>query len=363
MDEAEFGDLSNTVVSFPVKLFALLEQEGEEMELIQWVSHGLCFRILNPDRFAAEIVPKYFKQTKLTSFQRQLNLYGFRRIAKGPDQGCYFHPKFQYNRRDLLHEVKRLPEKGSLPSYDEFITSMSTLPIEPIAAKSRKRSFQDSTMQGSNKRFEANNQISPSFNTMYPYSIVQPGLDKRSPAHLPPNATSFTVQQQKGFPGGVKHPTSATNAVLPQVSRTMSKLTMNIGYGRNVYPSNNPIFPGGSTFSDINHYNSSSDSSDQQEIAIGKYLRPAANTFSVENAISSDVFARDISCFDEDNFTDAEMMELMSTQIISSQSSIADMYHDNDINADDELDMLDFFAEDLTQSMHATPTGSLSPAH
>ena len=43
--------------------------------------------------------------TKLTSFQRQLNLYGFRRLTKGDHHGACFHPKFQRDRDDLLLEV------------------------------------------------------------------------------------------------------------------------------------------------------------------------------------------------------------------------------------------------------------------
>lgn len=49
--------------------------------------------------------------TKYTSFQRQLNLYGFRRLSKGEDQGSYFHPKFQRNRKDLLPEIRRVTGK------------------------------------------------------------------------------------------------------------------------------------------------------------------------------------------------------------------------------------------------------------
>lgn len=61
MNDSDY-DFANSALSFPQKLFALLEQEGDEAELIQWVNHGYCFRILNPDIFANEIVPKYFKR-------------------------------------------------------------------------------------------------------------------------------------------------------------------------------------------------------------------------------------------------------------------------------------------------------------
>jgi hypothetical protein len=54
----------------------------------------------------------------MTSFQRQLNLYGFRRVTKGDDVGAYYHPKFQRGRRDLIAEIKRLPGKSTTP-YDD----------------------------------------------------------------------------------------------------------------------------------------------------------------------------------------------------------------------------------------------------
>lgn len=58
----------------------------------------------------------------MTSFQRQLNLYGFRRVTKGEDTGSYYHPKFQRGRRDLISEIKRLPGKAP-QSHDAKIAS------------------------------------------------------------------------------------------------------------------------------------------------------------------------------------------------------------------------------------------------
>ncbi len=53
---------------------------------------------------------------KFSSFQRQLNLYGFRKIVKGRESGCYMHPSFLRDRPDLLSEVRQ-DVKGTLQLY------------------------------------------------------------------------------------------------------------------------------------------------------------------------------------------------------------------------------------------------------
>lgn len=56
---------------------------------------------------------RFFKQTKLTSFQRQLNLYGFRRITQGPDAGAYYHEMFLKGRPGLSQRMARQKVKGT----------------------------------------------------------------------------------------------------------------------------------------------------------------------------------------------------------------------------------------------------------
>lgn len=60
-------------------------------DIVSFYSHGRAFGVHDMERFIEEVMPKYFKQSKWNSFARQLNLYGFMRLASGPDSGGYYH--------------------------------------------------------------------------------------------------------------------------------------------------------------------------------------------------------------------------------------------------------------------------------
>jgi len=83
---------------FPKQLLEVLSDKNST-GIIEWLPHGHAFAIKNTDRFSVEVMPK-FTRGKLTSFQRQLNLYGFRKVTKGADCKAgalvYFHPAFKY---------------------------------------------------------------------------------------------------------------------------------------------------------------------------------------------------------------------------------------------------------------------------
>jgi HSF-type DNA-binding len=66
---------------FPRRLYEMLETETKNMEtsaaypsIISWSLSGKAFRIVNVSDFASVILPKYFRTTKFSSFQRNLNL-------------------------------------------------------------------------------------------------------------------------------------------------------------------------------------------------------------------------------------------------------------------------------------------------
>lgn len=68
------------MMSFPLKLYEMLERVEAEgcQDVVSWQSHGRCFLVHDVARFK-ETLPNFFKLSKIASFQRQLNLYGFQR--------------------------------------------------------------------------------------------------------------------------------------------------------------------------------------------------------------------------------------------------------------------------------------------
>ncbi|CAM9442606.1 unnamed protein product [Ectocarpus sp. 6 AP-2014] len=96
---------------FAQKLFTLVEEE--DSEIVEWLPDGLAFRVKDIQRFSCEVLEKYFNHSKFTSFQRQLNLYQFKR-RKGAHAGAFHHPSFRRGQRHLLSKVRRQKVKRDL---------------------------------------------------------------------------------------------------------------------------------------------------------------------------------------------------------------------------------------------------------
>lgn len=95
-----------------------MEVEGAgRSDVISFVASGRAFAIHKPDKFFKDIVPLYFRQSRLSSFKRQLNLYGFELINTGPARGGYFHELFVKDRPELCRRMRRVAVKVA-PSSD-----------------------------------------------------------------------------------------------------------------------------------------------------------------------------------------------------------------------------------------------------
>jgi len=99
--------------SFPEKLFQLLDDTYKEnkSDIVSFLPHGRAFVIYKQHKFIKDIAPKYFRFSKLTSFQRQLNMYGFRRVTLGSDAGAYYHTHFLRENPSFCTQIKRVKSK------------------------------------------------------------------------------------------------------------------------------------------------------------------------------------------------------------------------------------------------------------
>ncbi|CAJ0946042.1 unnamed protein product [Ranitomeya imitator] len=96
--------------------------------------NGQSFLVLDEQRFAKEILPKYFKHNNMASFVRQLNMYGFRKVVHvdsgivkqerdGPVE--FQHPFFIQGQDELLENIKRKVRLRFLISASNTPTSHS----------------------------------------------------------------------------------------------------------------------------------------------------------------------------------------------------------------------------------------------
>lgn len=124
LEETDFLDTNmnrsnrgGVTMLFPEKLYQLLSLPPEVVDpaIISWAPHGRCFSVHQAREFTRSLLPNYFNHNAITSFQRQLNLYGFKRITKSgsKDQGHYYHELFLRGRPELCRRMRRQKIKGT----------------------------------------------------------------------------------------------------------------------------------------------------------------------------------------------------------------------------------------------------------
>ncbi|KXN71796.1 winged helix DNA-binding domain-containing protein [Conidiobolus coronatus NRRL 28638] len=113
--------------------------EDPRCNTLQWDSEGKSFLITDYDRFEKYTLPNCFNNSSVTSFIRQLNLYGFKRTSDGrklrgtaPNNFSSFaHQNFVQGQPHLIAKIKRQPrasKRGVFLLYPNEPTN-STPPV------------------------------------------------------------------------------------------------------------------------------------------------------------------------------------------------------------------------------------------
>ncbi|OBZ65652.1 Heat shock factor protein [Grifola frondosa] len=132
------------VPPFLQKLYEIVNDPRNE-ELIRWSENGDSFYVLNHEKFAREVLGRWFKHQKFASFVRQLNMYGFHKIphlqqgvlkSETDTEPWHFeHPHFHQGQPDLLCLIqrKKQPVHGVVDDLDIHEAVNAAAPLATLS--------------------------------------------------------------------------------------------------------------------------------------------------------------------------------------------------------------------------------------
>lgn len=129
------SDLHRNENTFPRKVYRMLQdvETNGNHHIVSWINDGTAFQVHDPDAFVQEILPLYFDQSLYESFRRQLNMYSFTRITRGPRKGTCYHKDFIQSDPSRLDKItRRRKTKNKIHTKKKPSSTRTTLSISSI---------------------------------------------------------------------------------------------------------------------------------------------------------------------------------------------------------------------------------------
>ncbi|KAF0898304.1 hypothetical protein E2562_007157 [Oryza meyeriana var. granulata] len=122
------GQQRSVPTPFLTKTYQLVDDPAVD-DVISWNEDGSTFVVWRPAEFARDLLPKYFKHNNFSSFVRQLNTYGFRKIV--PDRWEFANDCFRRGERRLLCEIHRRKVTAPAQAMTGPVTVAAAIPMAP----------------------------------------------------------------------------------------------------------------------------------------------------------------------------------------------------------------------------------------
>ncbi|KAJ6339207.1 hypothetical protein OIU77_007210 [Salix suchowensis] len=127
------GETSRSLPTpFLTKTYKIVDDHTLD-DVISWNEDGSSFIVWDPTLFSRDLLPKFFKHSNFSSFVRQLNTYGFKKVVA--DRWEFSNECFRKGKKNLLCDIQRR----------KLVATVTQLVAEPAAVKVIKTSSNSSS--------------------------------------------------------------------------------------------------------------------------------------------------------------------------------------------------------------------------